>query len=618
MREYTSAPAVSIADDATLTDAVLRNAGRDPDHVLLRRKDGDRFIPITQARFRDAMHATARGLVARGVTPGDRVGILSRSRYEWTVLDYAIWAAGAVTVPIYETSSPDQIEWILADAGVEVLVVEDAELAGRVASIRADVPALREVLVIEAEPSATSTDDSAGSSSAAGALAILAEAGAAVDEGQLTAARATQNADSLATIIYTSGTTARPKGCEITHRALLFIADDTVAMLPSMFTQHSSTLLFLPLAHVFARMLQVGVVQGAFELSYSPDTRDLLADLAHTRPTFLLAVPRVFEKVHAGARTKAHGEGRGRIFDAAEQTAVDYSESLDHGGPGLGLKLRHRVFDKLVYGKLRAALGGRARIAVSGGAPLSPRLGHFYRGIGFIVLEGYGLTETTAPATANRPGAIRMGTVGQPLPGVTVRIADDGEVLIRGPLLFRGYRNNETATKEALDSEGFLHTGDLGELDDDGFLRIIGRKKELLVTAGGKNVAPAPLEHIITSSPLISQAMLVGDGRPYIAALVTLEPDAFERWRDQAGRPATASLADLADDPQLCAEVQKAVDTANATVSRAESVRRFVILPEDFTVEGGELTPSLKVRRSLVLKRYADAVESLYPTGERR
>ncbi|CAO5173845.1 Long-chain-fatty-acid--CoA ligase FadD15 [Frankia sp. AiPs1] len=601
MREYTSPAAVTIADDATLTDAVFRNAQRDPQHVLLRRRADDGFVPITQAQFRDLVVETARGILAHAVAPGGRVGILSRSRYEWTVLDYAIWAAGTVTVPIYETSSASQIEWILADAAVEVLVVENAELAARVDEIRERVPTLRDVLVI---------DDADGGP---GALAILAAAGADVTDEQLTAARATQNADSLATIIYTSGTTARPKGCEITHRALLFIAEDTVAMLPGMFRQESSTLLFLPLAHVFARMLQVGIVQGAFEAAYTPDTRTLLPDLALAKPTFLLAVPRVFEKVHAGARNKAHSEGRGRIFDAAERTAVAYSEALDAGGPGLALRLRHKIFDALVYGKLRAALGGRARIAVSGGAPLSPRLGHFYRGIGFIVLEGYGLTETTAPATANRPGAIRMGTVGQPLPGVTVRIADDGEVLVRGPLLFRGYHNNETATKEALDGEGFLHTGDLGTLDGDGFLRIVGRKKELLVTAAGKNVAPAPMEHIITSHPLVSQAMLVGDGLPYITAMITLEPEAFERWRGEAGRPATASLAELADDAALRAEVQRAVDQANTTVSRAESIRRFVILPNDFTVEGGELTPSLKVRRSLVLERHADAVSTLYP-----
>jgi long-chain acyl-CoA synthetase len=600
VREYTSAPLVTVSDNATLTDAVFRNATLRSDKILIRHKVGGQFVGMTVREFRDTVVATARGLIARGVRTGGRVGILSRTRYEWAVVDYAAWAAGAVTVPIYETSSPAQIEWILRDAAVELLVVEDAELAERVAQVRAQAPALREVLVI---------DD--------GALATLAAAGAEIDEERLTEARVSLDAESLATIIYTSGTTAQPKGCEITHRALLFTAEASIAMLPEVFTTDCSTLLFLPLAHVFARMLQVGAISGAYDLAYAPDTRTLLPDLALTRPSFVLAVPRVFEKVYAGARNKAHGEGRGRIFDAAENTAIAFSQALDHGGPGLPLRLRHRVFDALVYRKLRAALGGQARYAISGGAPLGQRLGHFFRGIGFTVLEGYGLTETTAPATANRPDAVRMGTVGQPLPGVTVRIADDGEILIRGPLLFRAYHNNEIATKEALDTEGFLHTGDLGELDDDGYLRITGRKKELLVTGGGKNVAPAPLEHIIQSHPLVSQSMLVGDGRPFIGALVTLDPEAFERWRDGAGKPATAGIADLTDDPDLRAEVQRAVDAANATVSRAESIRRFVILPQDFTVETGELTPSLKVRRSLVLDRFGATVEAIYGDAER-
>jgi long-chain acyl-CoA synthetase len=598
VREYTSAPMVTVADDATLTDAVFRNARVRPDKVLLRHKVGDRFIAMTTTEFRDAVVATARGLVAAGIRPGGRVGILCPSRYEWTVLDYATWAAGAVVVPIYETSSPGQIEWILRDAAVELLVAENAELAERVAQVRAKAPALREVLVL---------DD--------GALADLAARGADVDEQRLTEARADLGAASLATIIYTSGTTAAPKGCEITHRALLYTAESSIAMLPEVFRPDSSTLLFLPLAHVFARMLQVGVVQGGYDLAYAPDSRTLLPDLALTRPSFLLAVPRVFEKVYAGARHRAHSEGRGRIFDAAENTAVAYSESLDAGGPGIALRLRHLLFDRLVYTKLRAALGGRAEFAISGGAPLGARLGHFFRGIGFTVLEGYGLTETTAPAAANRPHAVRMGTVGQPLPGVTIRIADDGEILIRGELLFRAYHNNETATKEAFDAEGFLRTGDVGTLSDTGHLRVTGRKKELLVTAGGKNVAPAPLEHVIQSHPLVSQAMLVGDGRPFIAALVTIDPEAFERWRAGSGRPAGADISGLTEDPALRAEVQQAVDAANATVSRAEGIKKFVILPRDFTVESGELTPSLKVRRALVLERFGDAVEALYADG---
>ncbi|WP_462186419.1 MULTISPECIES: AMP-dependent synthetase/ligase [unclassified Frankia] len=597
MRKYTSPPLITIADDTTLTDAVFRNAAAHPDSTLIQHKIDGKFVGMTVREFRDHVVATARGFIARGVRPGDRVGLASRTRFEWTIVDYATWLAGAVCVPIYETSSPGQIEWILRDAGVEVLVVENDELAERVAQVRDGVPALREVLVIEH-----------------GALAGLAVDGVGIAPEQLTAARASVNADSLATIIYTSGTTGQPKGCEITHRALLFTAEAAIATLPELFAPGASTLLFLPLAHVFARMLQVGVVQGAFTLAYTPDSRTLLPDLAKVRPTFLLSVPRVFEKVHAGARHKAHAEGRGWIFDAAENTAVAYSRALDGGGPGLLLRLRHRLFAALVYSKLQAALGGRARYAVSGGAPLGERLGHFFRGIGFTVLEGYGLTETSAPAAANRPGNVRMGTVGQPFPGVTIAIADDGEVLIRGPLLFRGYRNNELATKEALDAEGFLHTGDLGDLDADGFLRITGRKKELLVTAGGKNIAPAPLEHIVQSHPLVSQAMLIGDRRPFIAALVTLDPEAFDRWRSSAGKPAGATVADLVDDAGLRTEIQHAIDAANATVSHAESIKKFAILPQDFTVETGELTPSLKVRRSLVLDRFSQAVEDIYAT----
>ncbi len=600
MREYTSAPLVTIADNATLTDALFRHAAARPDKILIRHKAAEEFVGMTIGEFRDHVVATARGLVAHGVETGARVGILSRTRFEWTVVDYAAWAAGAVSVPIYETSSPGQIEWILRDAGIELLVVENAELAERVEQVRGEAPALRDVLIL---------DD--------GALAALAADGAGVGEERLAATRASLDADSLATIIYTSGTTAQPKGCEITHRALMFTAEASIAMLPEVFEPDSATLLFLPLAHVFARMLQVGVIQGAYELAYTPDSRTLLPDLAKVRPSFLLAVPRVFEKVHAGARLKAHSEGKGRIFDAAENTAVAYSEALDRGGPGPLLRLRHRLFAVLVYSKLHAALGGRARVAISGGAPLGPRLGHFFRGIGFTVVEGYGLTETSAPAAANRPHSVRMGTVGQPLPGVTIRIADDGEILIRGDLLFRAYRNSETATKEALDADGFLHTGDLGSLDDDGFLRITGRKKELLVTAGGKNVAPAPLEHVVQSHPLISQAMLVGDRRPFIAALVTIDQEAFEHWRDGAGKPAGASVADLVDDADLRAAVQQAINSANATVSHAESIKKFVILPQDFTVETGELTPSLKVRRLLVMDRFGGAVEGLYADARR-
>jgi long-chain acyl-CoA synthetase len=363
---------------------------------------------------------------------------------------------------------------------------------------------------------------------------------------------------------------------------------------------------------VYARALEVVVIQGALDAAYTPDPATLLPDLAAVRPTFLVAVPRVFEKVHAAARNKAHATGKGRIFDAAEATAIAFSRSLDSGGPGLLLKVRHALFDRLVYGKLRAALGGRARYACSGGAPLGERLGHFFRGIGFTVLEGYGLTESCAAVAANVPETARMGTVGPPLPGVTFRIADDGEVLIRGPQLFRAYQNNETATKEVLDADGFLHSGDMGELDADGFLRITGRKKEVLVTAGGKNVAPAPLEHRVQAHPLVSQVMLVGDRRPFVGALVTIEAEAFSAWLAGHGRPADATVGDLATDPELVAEIQRAVDAANASVSQPERIKKFVILPNDFTIGTGELTPSLKVRRSVVATKYAKTIEKIY------
>ncbi len=597
MREYTTPETFTVADGATLTDAIFANAARVPDKVIIRYKAGENFRGITAGEFASRVERVAAGLVARGVGPGDRVAVMSRTRFEWTVADYAAWAIGAVSVPVYETASAEQVEWIMRDAGVVLAVVESARHADIVEQVRPGAPALRHVLVI---------DD--------GALDTLTAEGAGVSAEEVAQRREGVNADSLATIIYTSGTTGRPKGCELTHRALLFDADASIAALPELFVPDASALLFLPLAHVYARVLAVCNIQGAFELAYVPDPSTLLADLPKVRPTFLLAVPRVFEKVHTGAKNKAHAAGRvkGTIFDLAEEVAVAYSRSLDAGGPGLGLKLRHALFDRLVYGTLRAALGGRVRFAVSGGAPLGERLGHFFRGIGLTVLEGYGLTETAAVATANRAGAARIGTVGQPLSGVTIRIADDGEVLIRGPLLFRGYRNSETATKEALDGDGFLHTGDIGTLDSGGYLRITGRKKEILVTAGGKNVAPAPLEHLVKAHPLVSQVMVIGDQRPFIAALVTIDPDAFPAWKASHGKPAEASVGDLRTDPTLLADIQTAVDAANRSVSKAESIRAFLVLPDDFTVEGGELTPSLKVKRGVVMERYAKAIEKIY------
>jgi long-chain acyl-CoA synthetase len=602
--EFTSPALVTLSDGMTLTDGVFEVVRDRPEQVVIRHKVDGEFVDMTYREFVDRVLATAGGLVAHGVGPGDRVALMSRTRYEWTVLDYAIWMAGAVTVPVYETSSADQVAWILTDAAVTLVVVETRAHADVVAEARDRAPVLRDVLVI---------DD--------GALATLAADGAAVTREQLADARAGVRGESLATIIYTSGTTGRPKGCELSHRALLFDAKAAEAHLPELFGRGSdpSTLLFLPLAHAFARLVQNAAVQLGFPLAYSSDVSTLVEDLAKSRPTYLLAAPRIFEKVHARARQTAHSSGRGRIFDAAENVAIAYSRALDAPkGPGLGLRARHALFDRLVYAKLRAVLGGRVGYAISGSAPLSERLGHFFRGLGVVVLEGYGLTETAPALSANRPAHVKLGTVGQPFGGVTVRIADDGEILVRGPLLFTGYHNNETATKEALDPDGFFRTGDLGNLDADGFLRITGRKKEILVTAGGKNVAPAPLEQLLQAHPLISQAMVIGDRRPFVAALVTLDEEALGHWLTEHGRPADTSPAALVHDQDVLAEVQGAVDAANASVSHAESIKKFAVLPVDFTVESGELTPSLKVRRATVMERFADTVTDIYDGQARR
>jgi long-chain acyl-CoA synthetase len=442
-------------------------------------------------------------------------------------------------------------------------------------------------------------------------VTALAAAGAEVSEEQVEKRRTAVTPDSLATLIYTSGTTGRPKGCELTHGNFMFELGVAVDALRPLFSaERSSTLLFLPLAHVFARIIQVGVIKARARLGHSPDATQLLDDLAAFQPTFILAVPRVFEKVYNSASQKAQIEGRGRIFDAATSTAIAYSRALDGRRIRLPLRLRHLLFDRLVYAKLRAALGGRIEYAISGGAPLGDRLTHFFRGIGLTVIEGYGLSETTGALTANRVEAQKIGTVGQPLPGTSVRVADDGELLFKGGQVLRAYWKNEQATAEAFDPGGWFRTGDLGELDDDGFVRIIGRKKEILVTAGGKNVAPAPLEDTIRAHYLVSQALVVGEARPFVAALITIDTETFAEWRDKAGK--SGSVADLHDDPDLVAEIQSAVDTANSGVSKAEAIRKFAIVPYDWTEEGGQVTPTLKLRRNVVLRESRADVESLY------
>ena len=594
MQEFSTPEAVTIGATAALTDAVREGAARSPDAVLFARRDGDRWTSVTTKEFATEVSALAAGLVARGVRAGDRVGLMSRTRYEWTLCDYAIWTAGAVTVPIYETSSAEQVQWNLGDSGAVAVVVETAAHAAQLDAVRGQLPDLAHVWQVDG-----------------GGLDELVEAGREVPESELEARRASLTPESLATIIYTSGTTGRPKGCELTHRNLLTVCRAPRAMLPELFDGTGSTLLFLPLAHVFARFVQVACVESGSKMGHTADITSLLPDLGSFRPTFLLSVPRVFEKVYNSARAKAHGDGKGAIFDRAERTAIAWSQALEHGRPGLALRLQHAVFDRLVYGKLRAAMGGQVQYAVSGGAPLGARLGHFFRGIGITILEGYGLTETSAPSTVNLPTKIKIGTVGTPLPGTSIGIADDGEVLVRGDQVFRGYWHDAAATAEVL-RDGWFATGDLGQLDADGFLRITGRKKEILVTAGGKNVAPAVLEDRLRAHPLVSQCMVVGDAKPFIACLVTLDPEALPAWAERHGRPAGTTAADVADDPELRAELQRAVDEANLAVSKAEAIRKFVVLPADWTEQGGQITPSLKLKRSVVMAQHAEQVEALY------
>ena len=594
MAEFSVPALVAEPTTGNLSDLVVRHAERTPHRVVFARRVQGRWQDVTAAEFAHDVGQVARGLIAAGVEPGDRVALMCKTRYEWTLVDFAIWTAGAVTVPIYETSSAEQVAWILGDSGAVACVVETPAHAEAVSSVRGELGQLRDVWQIDA-----------------GGLDDVVAAGAEVEPGQLDERRRTAGPDDLATLIYTSGTTGRPKGCELTHKNFMALSDNAVARLHEVVASDgASTLLFLPLAHVFARLVQVLAFTAGAKLGHSPDLRHLADDLHGFQPTFLLAVPRVFEKIYNSAEAKAEASGRGRIFAAAADTAVAWSRAQDTGSRGLALRLRHAVFKRMVYAKVRDAMGGRMQYCVSGGAPLGERLGHFFRGAGIIVLEGYGLTETTAPSTVNTPDRMKIGTVGPPLPGVSVRISDAGEVQIKGPHVLRGYWHNPEATAEAL-VDGWFRTGDLGSLDDDGFLRITGRTKEILVTAGGKNVAPAVLEDRVRAHPLVSQCMVVGDQKPYIAALVTLDEEMLPTWLASNGRP-HLSVEQAASDEGVQAEVQKAVDDANRAVSRAESVRRFRVLPVDFTEEAGYLTPSLKIKRSVVLKDFAEDVDALY------
>lgn len=592
-----SVPAVVPAPvTGNLTDHILENAASHPNQIVISIPRGDAWVGLTTTEFLQQVKAVAKGIVANGVAAGERIGVMSRTRYEWTLVDYAIWYAGCVSVPIYETSSAEQVHWILSDSDAVALFCERRQNKAVFEEVAAELPDVTRVWVF---------DD--------GCIDALISDGKDVSDADLEARRVTLTPDSLATIIYTSGTTGRPKGCMLTHKNFMFEVDNVVQGLPDVFmSKDSSTLLFLPIAHVFGRVIQVGCIRARARMGHAPDIKELLPLLGSFQPTFILSVPRVFEKIFNSSQQKAIAGGKGNIFDAAAKVAIEYSESLDDGGPGLGLKLKHKLFDKLVYHKIRTAMGGKIEWAVSGGAPLGARLGHFFRGIGVVILEGYGLTETSASTTVNRPAALAIGTVGQPFPGAKVKVAADGELLLAGDHIFVGYWKNPTATAEALEPDGWFHSGDIGEIDDRGFVRITGRKKELIVTAAGKNVAPAVLEDRLRSHFLVSQCMVVGDAQPFIAALVTLDPDAVPAWLEQQKMPATTTMAELANNQLMIDAIQEAVDRANKAVSQAEAIKKFTILETDWTEDGGQMTPSLKLKRNVVMKEHEADIAALY------
>ena len=594
MEEF-SVPAVVKADpDANATDLLLARAAATPDAPLFAVPDGDGWSEITVAEFLHRVRATAKGLIANGIKPGDKIGFMCKTRYEWTVVDFATWFAGAILVPIYETSAPSQVQWNLSDSGAVAVILETADHFAKFDEVHPDLPLINQVWQIDL-----------------GDLDKIVASGSAVSDEALEAARSSASGSDLATLIYTSGTTGRPKGCMLTHSNFVELSRNAGVAMKEMLEPGASTLLFITTAHIFARFISVLCVHAGVKVGHQPDTKKLLTSLGSFRPTFLLAVPRVFEKVYNSSEQKAETGGKGSIFRKAAATAIEHSVALDEGKVPLGLRLRFALFDRLVLSKIRQAMGGRVQYAVSGSAPLGHRLGHFYRSLGIKILEGYGLTETTAPATVNLVSKFKIGTVGPALPGVGVRIADDGEIQVSGINVFAGYWNNEEATREVMDGVWFK-TGDMGAFDSDGFLAITGRKKEIIVTAAGKNVAPAVLEDPIRANPLVGQVIVVGDQKPFISALITLDPEMLPVWLGNNGQSPRLTLAEAAQNPAVLAEIQRAVDDANSSVSRAESIRKFVVLSDDLTEDSGHLTPKLTIKRNVILKDFADDVERIY------
>ncbi|MFS0793588.1 AMP-dependent synthetase/ligase [Microbacterium sp. 1P10AE] len=596
MIQFDLAPVVPADPSANASDLLADRVAATPDRALFAVPDGSGWREVSARNFEQQVIALAKGFVAAGIQPGEKVAFIARTTYDWTLVDFALFYAGAVMVPVYETSSPTQISWILSDSGAIAAIVESSEHGQRLDEVRSDLPLVREVWAMHA-----------------GDLDALVSRGAGVEDAEIARRRAIANSSDIATLIYTSGSTGRPKGCVLTHGNFVELARNSAKALHEVVeTPGASTLLFITTAHVFARFISLLNVHAGVKTGHQPDTKQLLPALGSFQPTFLLAVPRVFEKVYNSAEQKAEAGGKGKIFRAAAAAAIEHSEREQQGKPiPLLLKIKFALFDRLVYSKLREAMGGRIVYAVSGSAPLGPRLGHFFRSLGVVILEGYGLTETTAPATVNLATKSKIGTVGPVLPGVSVRLADDGEIQVRGINVFSEYWRNPEATAEAFDGDWFK-TGDIGAFDSDGFLSITGRKKEIIVTAGGKNVAPAALEDPIRANPIVGQVVVVGDHKPFIAALVTLDPEMLPTWLANNGLPADMSLVDAATNEKVRAEIQSAIDRANTRVSRAESIRKFTILPTEWTEASGHLTPKMSIKRNVIVSDFADAIEDIY------
>ncbi|MGM7677363.1 AMP-dependent synthetase/ligase [Microbacterium sp. A94] len=590
-------PAIVPADpEANITDLLVKRVEATPDLALFSLPRGAGWHNVSAADFQTAVIALAKGFAAAGIQPGEKVGFLARTTYEWTLVDFALFYAGAVMVPIYETSSPAQIQWIMEDSGASALIVESADHFAKLDEVRGDLPLIREVWQLHL-----------------GAIDSLTAAGAGVEDAEIERRRNIAVGSDIATLIYTSGSMGRPKGCVLTHSNFVELTRNSAKALDKVVGMpNASTVLFITTAHVFARFISILNIHAGVRTAHQPDTKQLLEALGSFKPTFLLAVPRVFEKVYNSAEQKAEAGGKGKIFRAAADAAIEHSKLLEAGKKiPLGLKIKFALFDKLVYSKLRAAMGGNIAYAVSGSAPLGARLGHFFHSLGVVILEGYGLTETTAPATVNLADKSKIGTVGPALPGVGVRLGEDGEIEVKGINVFKEYWNNPEATAESF-HDGWFRTGDIGSFDSEGFLTITGRKKEILVTAGGKNVAPAALEDPIRSNPIIGQVVVVGDQKPFIAALVTLDSEMLPTWLKNNGLDESMPLADASKNEAVRAEVQRAIDAANGKVSRAESIRKFTILESEWTEASGHLTPKLSIKRNVIVSDFADEISAIY------